>query len=180
MFIYVRCVADNAKQPLELGIMSFNPHSQSATIYDSGNQPYEATNVAQVSHAVTATLVHANKTANQYVYINSFTLTQNKLLAALERASGTKWDVTHSTAKEFGESSLTKLKESESQSPVRMSPVGDYPDGAPQLITAVIYGYRPDGVVSLNDFEGKAKVWNQKLGLKEEEKIKVAKVGTKE
>ena len=169
--------------------MSFNPHNHSATVYDSGNQPYEATNVAQVAHAVTATLVHTNKTANQYVYINSFTLTQNKVLAALEKASGRKWDVSHSTASELGDLSLKKLSESESQTPVRMSPMGNYPDGAPQLISAVIYGYRPAGVVSLNDFEGKAKMWNQRLGLKEEdlydtvrgvlEKVKAAKESVK-
>jgi hypothetical protein len=33
----------------------------------------------------------------------------------------------------------------------------------------VIYGCRPDGAVSLNDFEGKAKIWNQKLSLEEED-----------
>lgn len=149
--------------------MSFNPRNHPVTIYDSGSQPFEATSVAQVTRAVTATLVHASATANQYIYINSFTLTQNKVLDALEKASGTKWDVSYSMAKEFGDESLQKLKESESQTPVRMSPSGDYPDGAPELISVVIYGYRPDGVVSLNDFEGKAKMWNQKLGLKEED-----------
>ena len=150
--------------------MSFNPHTRSATIYDSGNQPYEATNVAQVARAVTATLVHAAKTTNQYVYVNSFTLTQNKVLAALEKASGTKWDVSHSTAKEYGEASLQKLRESEGQTPVRMSKAGDYPEGAPELISAVIYGFRgldDGGRVSLCDFEGRAKAWNRVLGLEE-------------
>jgi hypothetical protein len=170
--------------------MSFNPHKHSPIIFDSGNQPYEAINIAQVVRAVTATLVHANETANQYIYVNSFTLTQNKVLTALEKAGGAKWEVTHTTAKEFGESSLKRFKESMSQSPVRLSPVGDYPDGAPAPIFSVIYGYRPDGAVSLSDFEGKARVWNQRLGLKEEdpdesvrgvlEKIKAAKAGTKE
>jgi hypothetical protein len=99
--------------------MFFNPRNHSVTIYDSGSQPYEATNVAR---AVTATLVHASATANQYIYINSFTLTQNKVLDALEKANGMKWDVSYSTAKEFGDGSLQKLKESENQTGVRMSP----------------------------------------------------------
>lgn len=55
-----------------------------------------------------------------------------------------------------------------------MSPSSDYPDEAPELISAVICGYRPDGVVSLNDFEGKAKMWNQKLGLDLDETVKRA------
>jgi hypothetical protein len=168
--------------------MSFNPYNHSATIFDSGDQPYEATNVAQVARAVTPTLVHANETANQYIYINSFTLTQNKVLIALEKASGKKWEVTHAKVKDFGESRLKRGQESISQNPVRLSAVGDSPDGAPELIFSVIYGYRPDGLVSLNDFQGKAKLWNKKLGLKGEDldetvsavlgKVKAAKAGT--
>ena len=50
-----------------------------------------------------------------------------------------------------------------------MGPVGPYPDGAAELISAVIYGFRPDGVgVSLNDFEGRAEGWRRTLGLDEE------------
>lgn len=94
--------------------MSFNLHNHSATIYNSGNQPYEATNVEQVARAVTEALVHADMTENQYVYINSCTPTQNKILDALEKASSTKWDVTHSKVRGLGESSLKKLTESES------------------------------------------------------------------
>ena len=94
--------------------MSFNPHNHTAAIYNSDNQPYEATYVEQVAHAVTPALVHADKTENHYEYINSFTLTQNTVLDALEKVSSMKWDVTHSKAKGLGESSWKKLKENES------------------------------------------------------------------
>ncbi len=152
-------------KPLELGIMGFVPTTRSATIFDSGDQLYEATNVLQVARAVAATLTHADITANQYVYINSFTLTQNRVLAALEEVSGEKWTVNHPSVKEFGETSLARAKESEKSG--KMSALGAYPDGVPELITAAIYGFRPEGVVSLNDFEGKARVWMDRLGLRE-------------
>lgn len=39
--------------------------------------------------------MHPKETENKIVYVNSFTITQNKLLASLERASGKKWEVEH-------------------------------------------------------------------------------------
>ena len=146
--------------------MGFVHSTRSATIFGSGDQVYEATNVIQVARAVAATLTHADITANQYIYINSFTLTQNRVLAALEKASGDTWSVSHVSVKELGETSLGRTKDSEKSG--KMSPMGAYPDGVPELITAAIYGFRPEGAVSLNDFEGTAKVWLEKLGLQEE------------
>ena len=95
--------------------------------------------------------------------------------------------------KEYGEASLQRLRESEGQRPVRMSGAGDYPDGAPGLISAAIYGFRgldDGGRVSLSDFEGRAQAWNRVLGLEGEdldasvrgvlEKIRAARKGDKE
>ena len=57
-----------------------------------GDQPYEATKVRQIARAVVATLLHPAETETRYIYVKSFTLTQYKVLAALEKASGTEWD----------------------------------------------------------------------------------------
>ena len=158
--------ADPRVQPLELGIMGFNPSTRSATVFDSGDQPYEATNVRQVAKAITASLAYPGLTANQYVYVNSFTLTQNRVLAALQEASGEKWNVTYSKAKDLGESSLIRMREAEKSGKILGD--GEYPDGVLELITAAIYGFRPEGTATLNDFEGRARVWMDRLGLQEE------------
>lgn len=44
-----------------------------------------------------AVLSKPTTTANQYLYIDSFTASQNEILAALESVTGEKWTVTKST-----------------------------------------------------------------------------------
>lgn len=44
-----------------------------------------------------AVLSNPTTTANQYLYIDSFTASQNEILAELESATGEKWTVTEST-----------------------------------------------------------------------------------
>ncbi|KAI9879479.1 MAG: hypothetical protein M1830_008438 [Pleopsidium flavum] len=123
-----------------------------ATIFDSGDQPYEATNVRQIGKAVASTLLHLPQTENKYIYVNSFTLTQDEVLAALEKASGRKWDVTRSTIKDLAASGHEKLRK------------GDIANGAVETITAAIYG---NGDV--NDFGDITALYNEMLGLPKED-----------
>jgi hypothetical protein len=53
-----------------------------------------------LSKAVVACLEHPAETANKHVYISSVAPTQNQILQALEKATSTKWTVTHTTSKE--------------------------------------------------------------------------------
>ncbi|MCJ1390360.1 hypothetical protein MMC18_003219 [Xylographa bjoerkii] len=133
------------------GALGWNLKYQKAVIYDSGDQPYEASNVAQVGKAVASTLLHLSETENRHIYVNSFTLTQNLVLAALEKACGRKWDVTRSTTKELATSGYDKMQK------------GDVANGVLDLNTAAIYG--PRGLV---DFGNRAAKYNKILCLDEE------------
>lgn len=66
-------------------------------IFDGGNRPFSASNLSQIGNAVVAVLSKPNETANQTLYVHSFTATQNEILAELEKGTGEKWKVTEST-----------------------------------------------------------------------------------
>lgn len=144
------------------GLMGWNLPGRKATILNGGDVEYEATNVAQIGRAVAAVLLAANyeETKNRYVYVNSFTLTQNKVLEALERLTGDKFEVENTTAKDMTKVGLEKLKSG------GMVPQGgsEYADGSVEVITAAIYGSG-----EFNNFSRTRGLWNDKLGLPEED-----------
>ena len=74
---------------------------------DGGDRAFSVSNTSQIGHAVVSVLSKPDETANQFIYIHSFTTTQIKILAEFEKASGKKWEVSHLTseaaAKEGGE-----------------------------------------------------------------------------
>ncbi|KAK9321577.1 isoflavone reductase [Lipomyces orientalis] len=139
---------------LELGngTMGWDIEARKVTIFDSGTQPFEASTVSQVRRAVVSTLRHLDETRNTYVYINSFTLTQNKVLSTLERLSGKKFEITNGSTKEIAARGQEHLRE------------GDFENGYPEIVTAATYG--PWG---FDHFGGRAVQWNEILGLPEEE-----------
>ncbi|KAH8678626.1 hypothetical protein BGZ60DRAFT_401477 [Tricladium varicosporioides] len=78
---------------LKTGIFGFNINTQTATIYDGGYRPFSVTNLDQVASAVVSILSYPKETANRYLYINSFTVTQSEILGVLETETGNKWVV---------------------------------------------------------------------------------------
>ncbi|TVY68721.1 Isoflavone reductase-like protein P3 [Lachnellula suecica] len=80
---------------LKHGSLGLNLSSKSATIYDSGNEPFTGTNLGAIGAAVASVLKHPAETANKYIDISSFRTTQNEILAIAEEESSSKWDVTH-------------------------------------------------------------------------------------
>lgn len=60
--------------------------------------------------AVASTLKHPTLTANQYVRINSYRVSQQEILAALQKATGgEKWSVSHTTTEETFQEAFKKL-----------------------------------------------------------------------
>jgi hypothetical protein len=116
-------------------------------IFDGGNRAFSATNLSQVGNAVVAVLSKPEETANQFIYIDSFTTTQNEILAELEKATGEKWKVTESTTEEA---------KAEGQA---LFARGDY-SGLLLLLKAIFLG---EGYGS--DFTKDAVLGNEKLGL---------------
>lgn len=124
--------------------------ARSVTIYNGGDIPYEATNLDQVGRAIAKSLKIPELTKNQHVYVNSFTVTQNKVLDALERITGDKFTVSHSTVEDLWQGGATQLKEGQ-------------PLGLLAMIAGTIYG--KGGLANYSATKG---LWNGKIGLAQE------------
>jgi len=78
---------------IKAAFIGFDTKTQSATIYDSGNQPFSCTTLSTVGLAVASILSKPSETANKSIYIQSFNPTQNEILAVLEEITDAKWKV---------------------------------------------------------------------------------------
>lgn len=75
------------------GFLGFDLSNHKAMIFDDGNQPFSASTLPLIGDAVAQALLKPDITANKYVYVYSFTTTQNEVLAALEKVQGMPWHV---------------------------------------------------------------------------------------
>ncbi|KAM3080587.1 hypothetical protein ACMFMG_005528 [Clarireedia jacksonii] len=98
----------------ELGVkdfMGFDLDQHKATIYGHGNDTYSATTFASIGTAVKNALLLPEKTASKYIFINTFNVSQNQVLASLEKATGVKWNVNYLDAEEQKQIGLKRLSE---------------------------------------------------------------------
>ncbi|OJJ72204.1 hypothetical protein ASPBRDRAFT_125397 [Aspergillus brasiliensis CBS 101740] len=141
---------------LKTGFLGFNLQSHEATIYDDGTIPFSVSTLAQIGRSLVAILQNPDVTANHYVYVESFTVTQKQVLGALEKATGQDWKVTDVELKPLIEESAERFKG------------GDFSAVRILLLAAGLARF-PDG--SYGDWE---KVvdggsWNERLGIKKED-----------
>ncbi|KAI1646992.1 NAD(P)-binding protein [Daldinia loculata] len=94
---------------LKYGTVGFNKDTKTATIYDSGDEPVQASNLAFIGKAIGAILSQPEKTANQYLTIASFNPSQNQILKIVEAETGEKWKVEHASTAEQEKIGLEKL-----------------------------------------------------------------------
>ncbi|KAH7110930.1 hypothetical protein EDB81DRAFT_830981 [Dactylonectria macrodidyma] len=78
----------------------FDVRKESATIFDSGNEPFTAMTIQSIGKPVVASLDKFDETKNRYIGISSLTVTQNEVLAAFEKQLGRPWNVTRKDTKE--------------------------------------------------------------------------------
>ena len=97
------------KRALKIGVMGHNISEQTALIFDDGNQPWSTTTLNTIGLAVKNAMLIPEKTANTYLYIDSFTVSQNQVVASLEKATGKKWQTMHVNAEEQKEEGLEKV-----------------------------------------------------------------------
>jgi len=142
------------------GFGGWNIPARTATIFDGGNVPYEATNLGQTAKAVVAILKNPEVVKNQHVYVNSFTTTQNEVLRAFEKATGEKFTVTEGNTEGLWKDGVEKIQ--------RGGP--DAGVGRIQTIMAALYG-----LGGLNHYSVNPGLSNEKLGLKEESLDEVVK-----
>ncbi|KAI0099982.1 NAD(P)-binding protein [Hypoxylon sp. NC0597] len=94
---------------LRYGTVGFNKDTKTAVIYDSGNEPVQASNLAFIGRAIAAVLSQPEKTANQYLSIASFNPSQNQILEIVEAETGDKWKIEHASTAEQEKIGLEKL-----------------------------------------------------------------------
>ncbi|KAH8165215.1 hypothetical protein CIB48_g3025 [Xylaria polymorpha] len=76
---------------LEHGSIGLDKDAKIATIYDSGNEPYQASNLSHIGKVIAAVLNHPEQTINRYISVASFNPTQNQVLEIVERLTEEKW-----------------------------------------------------------------------------------------
>ena len=157
------------------GNMGFNVLARTANIFDGGDIPYEATNLAQIGSAIAAVLSSTPSagfpdgtgkglpmvelTKNKYVYINSFTTTQNAVVSLLEKYTGSKFQTTAIDRAQASKEG--KARAAKSVPKFKTTGNMEYADGVAEMIFAAIYGQG-----NLNHYSKTKGLWNDALGLK--------------
>lgn len=96
-------------QALENGLTGISPLTNTATIVDSGTQPWPASLRSHIGRAVSEILRHPDITKNQYLSTASFNVSQNQVLAIVEELTGKKFAVTRADSKDIFKSGEEKL-----------------------------------------------------------------------
>lgn len=141
------------------GFLGWNVPKRQVTLFDGGNVEYEATTVPQIARTILAALKpeYFKATKNQYVFVNSWTLTQKQILEGLERLTGDKFEVSVESAEAFGKKGLDMLAKGDGM-------------GSSNAIVAAIYGHG-----GLNNYSKTRELWNERLGLPAEDFEEVLK-----
>ncbi|KAF2741204.1 NAD(P)-binding protein [Polyplosphaeria fusca] len=135
---------------LKIGFTGFNLANKKASLIDEGKGHWIGTNLAQIGLATVKVLEKAAETKNKHIYISSFTTTQNDVLAALEKFTGSKFTVENTSSKEHAARGAELVSR------------GDY-SGIMLQIQATALGDHGHGDYS------SAGLWNEKLGLPKED-----------
>jgi len=128
-------------------LLLFDLPKQRARILNGGEIKWSATTLEKIGEAVVKVLEKEEETKNKVLYIQSFCVNQNDVLAVLEKVMGVKWKIEHVNAGEIIEQNKKGVEK------------GDW--------DAVIEVVSVHGLVASNWKEKKGFV-NELLGLEEE------------
>ena len=130
--------------------LGFNIGTKTALIYDDGNTRLSCTNISTVGKAVSAILEKPAETANKFLFVSSFTVSPNEILASLEKVTGEKWTVNKASTSEAEKEGKEKLSK------------GDF-SGIRALLARLMFGGDTGG-----NFENEPTLSNELLGLPHE------------
>lgn len=82
------------------GLLCFEVAQRKAYIQNGGDIKFSASNLPFIAKAVVKVLERPEETANQLLYIHSFRVTQNEVLAVLEKVTGEKFEIVHQNSEE--------------------------------------------------------------------------------
>ena len=98
---------------LKSGLLGFDLGACKARIFDGGDIKWSTTTLETIGTAIVRVLQKDNATANQMLYIQSFCITQNKLLRSVEQIMGKTWQVEHLNSADY----IKKVKEEVDRDP---------------------------------------------------------------
>ncbi|KAK7536199.1 isoflavone reductase family protein [Phyllosticta citribraziliensis] len=136
---------------LNVGFLGFNIADAKVRRWDGGETRWSATNLQTIGRALVNLLIKPdayNDSANKYVFIESHSVTQNEIQAALEKATGKTFTVAEEVN---GEQRVKTVYEALGK--------GDYSTVTDLLLAATLSKTTPYG-----RWES---TWNERLGLKE-------------
>ncbi len=107
-----------------------NLKDKTATIVDSGNERFQASTLAQIGKAVAGILKHPDETANKYVSSESFSLSENELVALVEELTGWKLAVNRVKSEDYRKAGEEKLAVGDWRGFVDLLRVHNAADGA--------------------------------------------------
>ncbi|KAH7139468.1 oxidoreductase CipA-like protein [Dendryphion nanum] len=94
---------------LKMGII-VDPAKHTATLYNGGDVPFSATNLADVAKAVLGVIRYQKDTANRIVYVQSALVTQNQLIQLAKEKDGKEWNISTKHTEEIKQESLVELE----------------------------------------------------------------------
>lgn len=86
---------------LRENFLHFNLQTRKADIIDDGNTRSSQATLTQIAKATVRILQRPEETKNRMLFIQSFCVSQNEVLASLEKAMGVKWEVERHDSDEF-------------------------------------------------------------------------------
>lgn len=127
--------------------MGYDLAKNTATIMDSGDLKVSYTDIPHAALAVARAL---ERDMSGYLYISSLTVSQNEILAALEKEMGRKFEVTNKTTDEYHNVSEQMMQSED---------MGTKMQGLLTRVVRIVYGEDCKGNWGARD--------NAKLGLEE-------------
>ncbi|CAI6095274.1 hypothetical protein V2G26_010865 [Clonostachys chloroleuca] len=135
------------------GLLGFDMKEQKVRIYNGGNVPMSTgprNLAAQALYSLITNPERMEEAKNTYIHVASYTVTQNEILAVVEKLTGQKWQIENVTSKEVMPKALEDVKKGLNW-------------GLGHQVQAILFDYGPDGE-AIGDFRPLG-IWNEKLDL---------------
>lgn len=76
------------------GFLGFDMRERKVVMFDGGKTPFSVSTLDLIAQTVASSLLDIEAVRNKYVYVASFTVSQNEILKAFEEGvDGKKWEV---------------------------------------------------------------------------------------
>ncbi|KAF5602573.1 isoflavone reductase [Fusarium pseudocircinatum] len=111
-------------------IAGISIRNKSATIFDSGNELFQTTQLSTVAKAVSVILRHPGKTANTYLSVASFNVSQNGLVSLVGDLLGTSLALTHVKSHQVQEEGEKRLATGDPSCFIKLLQAYNFADGA--------------------------------------------------